>query len=380
MKRKDINTIKKEIKLINPNISINNESDYKNMGAKMSFHCNKHEYDFEATARTFIIKKSLGCYYCKTEAGKYGGQHIPIEEVKNTVEKRGYIFKDILYKDKKCYVDFICSSHSNKGKQTISFGNFKKSKCPCCYCNGTNRTTEDFIHIINDKFHNNIEILSKYTGAKNRVICRCVKHDYSWQPFAYNLLSGCGCPICGNEQIGLKRRLSYEEKYNKLTELHPEINILKMSNTTKDKVTCQCKKCNYVWKATYANLTNPLLLTGCPACNESKGEKKIGQILDSLNILYIPQYTFEDCKDVKPLPFDFYLSDYNTVIEYDGEFHFIEKYDDERFSAKERLNYIKYHDDIKTLYCINNSINLIRIPYWDYDKIEEYICIEKLSA
>ena len=33
----------------------------------------------------------------------------------------------------------------------------------------------------------------------------------------------------------------------------------------------------------------------------------------------------------------------------------------------------KIRDTIKTIYCKENNIKLIRIPYWDFDKIEEIL-------
>ena len=34
---------------------------------------------------------------------------------------------------------------------------------------------------------------------------------------------------------------------------------------------------------------------------------------------------------------------------------------------------IKIKDNIKTQYCKDNNIKLIRIPYWDFDNIEEIL-------
>ena len=61
-----------------------------------------------------------------------------------------------------------------------------------------------------------------------------------------------------------------------------------------------------------------------------------------------------------PLPFDFYLHDYNVCIEYDGIQHFkpIEYFGGEEAFQKRQLN-----DKIKTEYCIDNHITLIRLPY-----------------
>ena len=75
------------------------------------------------------------------------------------------------------------------------------------------------------------------------------------------------------------------------------------------------------------------------------------------------------------------MLDYNTIIEYDGEFHFdLPKF---RFKNKERrmleLLETQKHDAIKTKYCEDNEIKLLRIPYWDFDNIEtivsNYLCL-----
>ena len=54
----------------------------------------------------------------------------------------------------------------------------------------------------------------------------------------------------------------------------------------------------------------------------SKSEKYIANYLSFQNILFEQEYIFPDCRDINPLPFDFYLPDYNTCIEYDGQQHF----------------------------------------------------------
>jgi len=55
------------------------------------------------------------------------------------------------------------------------------------------------------------------------------------------------------------------------------------------------------------------------------------------------------------------------LIEYDGEFHFKKFYEDDGFET------LQIHDKMKDEYCKNNNIPLLRIPYWDYDKIEEIV-------
>lgn len=97
--------------------------------------------------------------------------------------------------------------------------------------------------------------------------------------------------------------------------------------------------------------------------------------LTKKNIFYIRWYGFYDCRDKKPLPFDFYLPDYLACIEADGIQHF-EAVD--VFGGDDYLKYVKKHDQIKTQYCNNNNIKLLRIPYFkniqdELDKFFTYL-------
>ena len=88
------------------------------------------------------------------------------------------------------------------------------------------------------------------------------------------------------------------------------------------------------------------------------------------NIKFISEKKFESCKRVKELPFDFYLPEFNTCIEYDGELHYKSSL---IFGGEETLKRIKINDRIKTKWCRQNSINLIRISYKNKNKIFEVL-------
>ena len=133
--------------------------------------------------------------------------------------------------------------------------------------------------------------------------------------------------------------------------------------------------CNEIFEASWDNIRSG---TGCPHCKESNGEKKISYVLNKLNINFKIQYRIKDCKNIRPLPFDFAVLDYNNnlkvLIEYDGELH----YTTHRFArnykkALEKLEYTQNNDKIKNEYCKNNNIKLIRIPYWEFDNIESIL-------
>ena len=111
-----------------------------------------------------------------------------------------------------------------------------------------------------------------------------------------------------------------------------------------------------------------------------KGLKVIGRrafanckYLEKINTDYEMQYRFKDCKFKYTLPFDFYLPQYNCCIEFDGKQHYqIVKH----FGGLDEFIDTKIRDTIKNIYCQQNNIKLIRIPYWEFDRIEEILEFE----
>ena len=110
---------------------------------------------------------------------------------------------------------------------------------------------------------------------------------------------------------------------------------------------------------------------GCPACTASRGENKIRTFLITKSIEFTQNKTFPMCKHKKLLPFDFYLPEYNMIIEYDGKQHY-EAVD--HFGGEEYFKTIKMRDGIKNEYCRKENIRLIRIGYKEYDSIENILC------
>lgn len=100
--------------------------------------------------------------------------------------------------------------------------------------------------------------------------------------------------------------------------------------------------------------------------NISKGNVKISEILDEAGINYEIEKKFSSCKDKTYLPFDFYVNN-KYLIEYDGEQHYDQK-------SIFDYEYTHKHDLIKSQWCKENKIPLIRIPYTRYKDL----CLEDL--
>jgi Zn finger protein HypA/HybF involved in hydrogenase expression len=212
----------------------------------------------------------------------------------------------------------------------------------------------------------------KTNNQKVTLICNECKTKFNQAPG--NHLFGQGCPQCKINNLCIRGAVKTQERAKTI-----KGDILKIHNNRikLDKFTftgahvksffgCNINEKHDYWLATPSNI---LAGKGCPKCKSSKGEIAIEQFLKKENIKYKTQYRFKECKNKRALPFDFYLIDYNTCIEFDGKQHFIENC----FMRKNSLKEIQKTDEIKNAYCKINNIKLLRISYTEFKDIDTII-------
>ena len=102
-------------------------------------------------------------------------------------------------------------------------------------------------------------------------------------------------------------------------------------------------------------------------------ETHITKFLTENNISFTPQKIFKTLKHKSYLKPDFYLSELKLLIEYDGEGHYIPCFGSTPEEKQKRFEDTQTRDKIKTEWAKANNIPLLRIPYWDFDRIEELI-------
>lgn len=114
----------------------------------------------------------------------------------------------------------------------------------------------------------------------------------------------------------------------------------------------------------------------CTKCSSyfSIIEIKIKEWLDKKHICYERQKTFEGCVDKRKLPFDYYLPKYNLCIEVDGRQHDSPQkfYNCSEEEARKDFLLRKKHDELKTKYCLDNGIELLRIKEKDIKRSNKY--------
>jgi very-short-patch-repair endonuclease len=108
----------------------------------------------------------------------------------------------------------------------------------------------------------------------------------------------------------------------------------------------------------------------CKKCESTTFNKDIKKFLNFNNISFYQEHKFTDCKNIYQLPFDFYIPPIRTCIEFDGIQHFKPI---GHFGGQEALDKLKINDKIKSDYCEDNYIDLIRIRYDNIDNINQIL-------
>jgi len=209
----------------------------------------------------------------------------------------------------------------------------------------------------------------EYKNAREKVCIICPEHGEFWQR-ADSHMKGANCPVCGKIEGINKLKLKDQEFKNKAYKIHG--NTYDYSKVecyhSRSKVIIICK----IHGEFEQSVHNHLQGSGCPKCQSlcfSSGELRIKNWLKRKRIFFIPQKKFDGCKNIRCLPFDFFLPKYNICIEYDGKQHFDRR---SKFYCQEVLK----NDSIKNKYCLDKGIKLVRISFYNFTKIEKILEIK----
>lgn len=281
-------------------------------------------------------------------------------------EKHGdkYDYSKIEYKNTHSKIEIFCNKHGSFFQ--IAKNHLNGFGCPSC-SNNLRLNNELFIQKSKEK-HGNKYDYSKtiYKGSFEPVIITCKKHGDFETKARHHYYKGYGCPQCHFDKPA-HNRLTKKEFIKRSIEIHKGIYDYSNVNylSCNDKVEIICKKHGIFLQTPSTHLAG----CGCKKCSSSIGEKIISKFLTDINLEFIPQKKFDDCRNPKSnhkLEFDFYIPKLNILIEYDGMQHFEPiKY----WGGNKRLEDIKYRDGIKNKYCLDNNVPLYRISY--KENIEE---------
>ena len=276
-----------------------------------------------------------------------------------SIHKNKYNYSKSVYFNRDTGLIIICNKHGEfiqKPRVHI------QDRCGCPKCDptsilGNEKFIEKSIVKHGDKYdYSKVE----YTKNNEKVKIICKEHgEFEQQAAAH--LKGQGCPSCytGNKKSNTK------EFIEKSTLLHNGLYDYSLVEykTKREKVKIICLDHGVFQQKASVHLSGH----GCPICRNSKLEKYLRSKLVELNITFEQNKRYDDCRNYLPLPFDFYLTDMNILIECDGIQH---REAIEHFGGEERLKYQKLNDSIKDEYCIKNSIKLIRVT--NFSEIDKF--------
>jgi len=298
-------------------------------------------------------------------------------------------------------------------------------------------TKEKFIERANQKFNNKFSFdKMNYKDFNTKVIITCPIHgDFETTPLYFiNTTYGCAeCSVLGRAETS---KVSFEEFVNKAKAKHNDRYTYHKDSydgiTSDTRITCPihgdfmqeaynhavmghgCAKCSgkhqYTteeWvdraisirghrydysKVKYIDKYTPVTIicakhgefkqnpdahinrkANCPKCSASMPERIIINWLDENDIKYVYQYMFPSI-DSK-LRYDFYLTELNILIEYDGSQHFnsISLYEStfnpDAHNGMTYLEYTKSNDKKKEEIARSLNVPLVRITYKDNDII-----------
>lgn len=281
-------------------------------------------------------------------------------EKSNLIHHNKYNYSLVEYINTYTKVKIICRTHG-MFEQTPK-NHLRGCNCPKCSSylkSGRNLTKNDFINK-SSKIHKNKYDYSLvvFINTREKVKIICPIHGV-FEQIPLHHYQGNGCQKCSNKMKTLDEFLDKSKQIHDLKYDYSLVNYV--DTNTKIKIICPI---HGVFEQTPKHHYNG---SGCPRCKNSKGESIISTFLKKENIKFIPQKKFDDCKLKYSLPFDFYLPDYNTCIEYDGEQHFKPIL---VFGGEEEYENLLIRDKIKSDYCEERQILLIRIKYDDKNKLE----------
>lgn len=357
--------------------------DFKNKTSKLNFYCNLHG-SFISPFNCFVTRRT-NCPYCNTSPNKnlLLTPSILIERLNKRCKdtKFSFIEEEIFkeYKNSNSKLKIYCSEH---GLFRMNFDSFVNSGQGCSRCSGNIRyrdNIEELFNILTERCSNTLYSVSKdelkenYFNQDSKIKIHCSLHGIFYSSLTNFLNNKNGCPKCSNHEKIINKLESsirlIEESCASFQYLFCDIELLKQElKNSKSRITISCKK-HGKFNPTFNNFV--FKKSGCPICKLSKGEEIVRKFLEVNNISFNTQKKFEDLGRKR---FDFYIENFNLVLEFHGMLHY--EFSKHFHRSIENFNNYKLRDKIKKEFCEKNGIKYIELDcriYNTSEKIEEFL-------
>ena len=242
-------------------------------------------------------------------------------------------------------------------------------------------TLQELQDNIAQRWGNEIEYeILEFGSARQPITIKCLKcgntYTLQYRNNLFNKTRKNFCTFCGNthrpSEFGRGRPLPLSEAQRRLDkEFHGEYVIIPESYKSWTEP-CLIKHtiCGKIFSKQPRYLFHN---SHCPCITiNSKGENNIIKILDKYNVKYETQKRLQG---IMKAPYDFYLPDFNLLIEFQGRQHFEPV---KAFGGKKQFEVQKEIDLRKKKIALEQNYDILYISYKEMSSIEE-ILVQRLS-
>ncbi len=317
---------------------------------------------FFKTRAEFILNKS-GCNKCSR---REIDNDLFLQLAKDKHGER-YNYDKTKYYKSNLKVIITCPTHGDFNMRPNNHLNGQG--CPSC--GGKDEITIEDIKKRNfDKYGTKYDVLTKtYINADNKITFKCNKHNHIFHSTIYHHLKSHACKYCLKEHIASLTAENVHSFKERAKEIHHNKYDYSMVNYRGNKIPVHiiCKKHGSFYQRPDGHITG----SGCPVCAGSEGERKIFNFLKNKDINFIREYKLPGYK----YRYDFYLPDYNLLIEYHGQQHYKPI---PLWGGKKGLWERRFNDKVKRSLARTFKHEMLTIPYTEFEKIIS-ILIKKLN-
>jgi hypothetical protein len=348
------------------------KSVYTRGKEKICIICPAHGEFYQISANHLM---GQGCPTCGQDKKKVTKEEFITRSM--SIHKNKYTYDNISYVNTETKVSITCLVHGNfyqKPEDHMSgYG------CKLCgevaIANSKKKSHDEYIRQCS-KVHKNKYDYSKtvYKGVNSKICIICPIHGDFYQSAGTHIL-GMGCPTCGFISMTKKITLSQSEFIERSLIIHDNkydySKVQYVNNRT--KVCIICPKHGEFHQIPGSHLNG----IGCRYCSSSHGERSVSKWLKNNGVEFKSPYSFPDLMGrCKKLTFDFFIPSNGSLIEYDGEHHFMPIKFWGSASMEQAISdfeTVKYYDSLKNQYCAEKGIPLLRISYKELKKVDQVL-------
>lgn len=335
--------------------------------------CNTCKKTFNQIAHNHL-GKGYGCIHC-SKGNKVTNLQEFIEK-SSKLHNNFYTYGNSEYKNSTTKLKINCSLHGIfEQTPSLHLAGYGCSKCGIermisLQTYTTKEITEKFIEIHGTEKYGYDKVVHTNVHEKVDIFCYKCNEYFSQSPGSH--LQGHGCNKCAINVRRLKQRIPLENVIARARKVHQDIYDYKEATLmyTSDKK----KYINNILCKIHGSFSvlsqSHLVGQGCPKCKKPKLELEISSVLIELKIANEIQVKYDDCKNVKHLPYDFCIFDNEKEIRLEGQgrghFNYDIYYYNNIIQFTTRLN----TDNKKSYSALKAGHSFLSISYLCLGKIE----------